>query len=115
MVLNNYLISSAFSQFAPEQREQVWKGVLVRRLLSAKKLELYVKQQLEDMKLNSNTSLAEFYDFSPRKITLNFTLVDKKEQRMEIVNRFTRPNMPLWAAIVASASMPYLLPAFASD
>jgi hypothetical protein len=38
MVLNNYLISSAFAQFAPEQREQVWKGVLVRRLLSAKKL-----------------------------------------------------------------------------
>jgi predicted acylesterase/phospholipase RssA len=58
VVLNNCLISSAFAQFAPEQREQVWKGVLVRRLLSAKKLELYLKEQLEEMKLNSNTSLA---------------------------------------------------------
>jgi predicted acylesterase/phospholipase RssA len=88
---------------------------LVRRLLSAKKLELYIKEKLEEMKLNSSTSLAEFYDFSPRKITLNFNLINKKEQRLEIVNRFTRPNMPLWAAIVASASMPYLLPAFACD
>jgi predicted acylesterase/phospholipase RssA len=31
---------------------------------------------------------------------------------MEIINRFTRPNMPLWAAIVASTSMPYLFPEF---
>lgn len=38
VVLNNYLIPSAFAQFAPHQREQVWKGVLVRRLLSAKRL-----------------------------------------------------------------------------
>jgi hypothetical protein len=27
-----------------------------------------------------------------------------------MVNRFTRPNMPVWAAIVASTSMPLLLP-----
>jgi hypothetical protein len=67
------------------------------------------------MKLNSNTSLAEFYEFSPRKITLNFALINKKEQRLEIVNRFTKPNMPLWAAIIASASMPYLLPEFACN
>jgi hypothetical protein len=60
------------------------------------------------MKLNSNISLSEFYEFSPRKITLNFSLVNKNEERLEIVNRFTRPNMPLWAAIIASTSMPYL-------
>lgn len=74
-----------------------------------------MKEKLEDMKLNANTSLAEFYEFSPRKITLNFVLVNKQEERLEIVNRFTKPNMPLWAAIIASASMPYVLPAFASN
>jgi predicted acylesterase/phospholipase RssA len=62
------------------------------------------------MKLNSNISLSEFYEFSPRKITLNFSLVNKNEERLEIVNRFTRPNMPLWAAIIASTSIPYLFP-----
>jgi hypothetical protein len=62
------------------------------------------------MKLNSNTNLSEFYEFSPRKITLNFSLVNKNEERLEIINRFTRPNMPLWAAIIASTSMPYLYP-----
>lgn len=66
------------------------------------------------MKLNSNTSLSEFYEFSPRKITLNFSLINKNEERLEIINRFTRPNMPLWAAIIASTSMPYLFPEFAS-
>lgn len=38
VILNNQLIASTFQHFAPEQREQVWKGVLVKRLLSSKKL-----------------------------------------------------------------------------
>jgi len=62
------------------------------------------------MRLNSNTTLAEYYDFCPRKITLNFALINKNKERVEMVNRFTRPNMPVWAAIIASTSMPLLLP-----
>jgi hypothetical protein len=38
VILNNYLIPAAFQQFAPDQREQVWKGVLIKRLLSSKRL-----------------------------------------------------------------------------
>lgn len=64
------------------------------------------------MKLNSNTTLSEFYEFCPRKITLNFTLINKGKERMEIINRFTRPNMPIWAAIIASTSLPLILPEF---
>jgi hypothetical protein len=60
----------------------VWKGALIRRLLSSKRLELYIKGKLEEMKLNQNTTLSEFYDFCPRKITLNFCLINKKKERM---------------------------------
>lgn len=31
---------------------------------------------------------------------------------MELINRFTSPNMPIWAAIIASTSMPLILPEF---
>ena len=29
---------------------------------------------------------------------------------MELINRFTSPHMPIWAAIIASTSMPLILP-----
>lgn len=61
VILNNYLVPSTFQQFDVSKRDQVWKGVLIRKLLSSKKLELYIKEQLEQMKLNCNTTLAEFY------------------------------------------------------
>lgn len=109
-ILSRPVMSNTFDCSDPITAEKVWKGALVKRLLSSKKLELYIKKMLEDMKLNSNTTLAEYYDFCPRKITLNFALVNKNKERVQMVNRFTRPNMPLWAAIIASTSMPMLLP-----
>lgn len=115
IILNNQTVSDAFGCYSSQQRETVWKGVLIKRLLSSKQLEIYLKRQLQDMKLNANISLADFYEFSTLKVTLNFVLVNKQEQRLEIVNRFTRPNMPVWAAIIASTSLPYVLPAFASN
>ena len=63
------------------------------------------------MNLNVNTTLSQFYEFGYRKITLNFALINKNKERIELFNRFTRPNMPIWAAIVASTSLPYLFPA----
>jgi predicted acylesterase/phospholipase RssA len=64
------------------------------------------------MKLNPNTTLGEYYEFCQRKITINFSLINKNKERMEVINRFTKPNMPIWAAIVASTSMPYLFSDF---
>lgn len=31
---------------------------------------------------------------------------------MELINRFTSPNFPIWAAIIASTSMPLIMPEF---
>ena len=41
-------------------------------------------------------------------ILLNFNCVDTTQQRFSVINKFTRPNMPLWAALMAAASLPFL-------
>ncbi len=110
LILNHSIINSTFDCSDPVTAEKVWKGTLIKKLLTSKKLELYIKSKLEEMKLNSSTTLSEYYEFCPRKVTLNFCLINKNKERVEMVNRFTRPNMPVWAAIIASTSMPYLLP-----
>ncbi len=43
IILNNYFVASTFQQFDESMKENVWKGVLIKRLLSSKKLELYIK------------------------------------------------------------------------
>ena len=45
-LLNHPLISQTFDCSDPITAEKVWKGVLVKKLLSSKKLELYIKDAL---------------------------------------------------------------------
>lgn len=59
MVLNNLLVKDTF-EFGLDQptAEKVWKGMVIKKLLSSKKLEFYIKEKLEEMKLNTNTTLS---------------------------------------------------------
>jgi hypothetical protein len=45
-LLNHPLLSQTFDCSDPATAEKVWKGVLVKKLLSSKKLELYIKKSL---------------------------------------------------------------------
>ena len=54
-----------------------------------------------------NIALKEFYEISPRKIQLNFLAIESVTQTLTIINHITRPNMPVWAAIFATCSLPY--------
>lgn len=64
--------------------------------------------KLKDMHLSPSITLAKFYESAPRTLLLNFCVINITEQRLEFFNKFTMPYMPLWAAVVASASLPFL-------
>lgn len=51
--------------------------------------------------------MKEFYEFSPNKIQLNFMAVESITNTITVINYLTRPNMPVWAAILATSSLPY--------
>ena len=40
-----------------------------------------------------------------KKITLNFTVINTKNNCVEIYNHTTRPYMPVWAVVVATSSL----------
>lgn len=64
--------------------------------------------KLKEMHLSPSITLSKFYEIAPRKILLNFSVINISEQRLEFLNKFTMPYMPLWAAIVAAASLPFI-------
>jgi hypothetical protein len=45
---------------------------------------------------------------SKEKILLTFTTVNNSEAKLEFMNKNTVPNMPVWAAILASTSLSFL-------
>lgn len=58
------------------------------------------------MGLSKGATLEEFSKLRGKEITLNFLAVDKGLGRVEILNHHTSPNMPVWAAIIATTSTP---------
>ena len=59
IVLNNILVKDTFELGLDEvSAEKVWKGIIIKKLLSSKKLEFYIKEKLEEMKVNPNTTLS---------------------------------------------------------
>jgi hypothetical protein len=49
------------------------------------------------------------------KIFLNFSVIDINNERLTFLNKNTMPNMPLWAAILAASSVPFLHQFFESN
>lgn len=89
-----------------EDRKNVWKGLIICEAMNVFKLKAYICTSLNELGLKSHTTLKEFYDMSEKKITLNFTSIDSASKAIIIINHHTRPYMPVWAAIVATTSIP---------
>ena len=107
MILQQIPISSTFNRtLTKEQIKDVFKGFLTGRLLTAFKVKSYVCQKLEEMGLKRTTTLKEYYELTSKHIHLNMTAVELPKNVVTIINHKTRPYMPVWAAIVASCSLP---------
>ena len=77
-------------------------------LFNSLKVKSYIYDKLSELGLKKQITLKEFYDISSKKIQLNFLVVETPANIVSIVNHKTRPEMPLWAAVVASCSIPFL-------
>ena len=80
---------------------------MIHQLLTTFKLKEYIISKLKTSRYHSNISLSEYYETSNKKILLNFTTIDVNRQRFSFLNKNTMPNMPLWAAIVATSTLPF--------
>jgi len=88
--------------------------MVVDSLITAIEYKKYIFSILIEQNLDPNITLKNFHDTSPSKILINFNCINMTNQRFELINMKTRPNMPLWAALLASASLPYLIGKFNS-
>jgi predicted acylesterase/phospholipase RssA len=89
--------------------ETIFKGLLVSSLISAFNYKFYIFRMLEMAGYDKDVTLSRFHELSKNSnILLNFNCVNTTQQRFSVINRYTRPNMPLWAALMAAASLPYL-------
>ena len=70
------------------------------------KLKEYIIDHLKQERLSPSISLAEFYKVSKRKILLNFPTINVNQQRLAFINKSITSNMPVWAAILATSSLP---------
>ena len=89
-----------------EERKEIWKGLIICEAMNIFQLKSYVCETLIKLGLKPHTTLKEFYDLSDKKITLNFTAIESSAKAIRIYNHHTRPYMPLWAAIIATSSIP---------
>lgn len=105
-IISNTLVARSLLRINKQNAAVIVKGILTNSLLTSFKLKDYVIKKLIEERMNPNISLSEFYDVSKRKILLNFTVVNMNQQRLAFLNKNTMPNMPVWAAILATSSIP---------
>lgn len=79
---------------------------MISKLLSAYRLKAFIFERLESYDLPHNVTLKEFYEKCQQKIILNFSVINLTEQRLDFMNLLTTPKMPVWAAILASTTLP---------
>ena len=80
---------------------------MINRLLTTFKLKSYIINRLKEQGLSPIISLAQYHSVSKRKVLLNFSVIDVNKQSLTFLNKNSTPNMPLWAAIIASSSLPF--------
>lgn len=85
----------------------VYKGIMVKQLLAVFRVKNYVQRKLKESRLKENITLLQFFNNAPIQLLLNFTTVNIGDARLELMNKNTMPNIPLWAAVVASTSLPF--------
>lgn len=79
--------------------------ILTGSILHALEVKRFVNKKLIQIDLSPDTTLQQLYDLTPAKILLNFAVMESQKKTISFLNRITRPNMPVWAAIVASCSL----------
>ena len=104
------VIERLYLHFTSEQRKSAWKGLILRQALISINIKLYVCDKLVELGLKNNTTLEEFYQLSEKKIQINFSAVETATDCISIINHVTRPSMPVWAAILATSSVPFFFP-----
>lgn len=79
-------------------------------MLTVYKLKAFIYEQLHAYGLPRNITLNEYFKRSKpeNQIVLNFLCVNVSEQRLEMLNKVLTPKMPLWAAILATSSLPII-------
>jgi predicted acylesterase/phospholipase RssA len=111
MITTEYIFKSQqFTLFSSKKwnRATLFKGMVINSLICAFKYRLFIYDILDKAGFDRNITLKKLYDICERKILLNFNCVNTLEQRFALINKIVKPNMPLWAALMASASLPYL-------
>ena len=105
--IHETLIARTFIRnLTKEENKIMWKGFLTGRLLTSLKVKSYICNKLEEMGLKRNTTLKEYYELTSKHIHINLAAVKLPDNVLVIINHKTRPYMPVWAAIVASCSLP---------
>ena len=69
-----------------------------------KKLRNILKEKLKNHL--RNMTLKEFYKRSQNQIRINFSCINMETQTLQTISYLTRPHMPVWAALVATCSLP---------
>ena len=100
------IFNDVLEHFDEEGRKIAWKGIILSEALKSIEIKKIVRSILFRQGYPMNISLKEFYDLSKQKIQLNFMAVSSVSNTITVLNHITRPNMPLWAAIMATSSLP---------
>ena len=102
-----YMVETIKYAVSKKDRKEIWKGLLIGEVFKTCKIKDYVCNILEkDLNLRKDTTLLEFYESSRQKIFLNFSTIESSSKCVTFLNHKTRPEMPIWAAILASMSLP---------
>ncbi len=91
-----------------ENKKLLWKGIIIQKLFYTFKLKSYICDILKQNELNPNITLNEFYLKGKNKILLTFTALNTSMNKLEFINKNTAPHIPVWAAILCSASVSFL-------
>lgn len=102
---SEYVAEELIRTISVKQVRNAWKGLLLGKIHSSRKIKKFVQDIMVDLKLSKDVTLSEFHAASKKKITLNFSVINTGTNSIEIFNYHTRPYMPVWAAVVATSSL----------
>lgn len=85
-----------------------FKGIVLSCVIDSIQYKQYIYSLLKQNAIDPNVTLSNFYQIATKKILLNFNCVKMNDLTFTLVNRYTKPNMPLWVALMGAASYPYL-------
>jgi hypothetical protein len=66
------------------------------KFIKVGKLKRYLFDLLDELHLPKNIKLKEFYDACAIKLDITITAVDVSSHVIELINRHTYPEVPVW-------------------